>query len=511
VADIVVYGGELAGVAAALTAARRADPGTRVTLVFPEGLPGGMATVGSHCGWEIRQWLHNGRRATPQGGSFARWLQATGPIYSPGAFAALLSDELAEAGVTVLAGHELEAVHPRAAEGARAPRSRSRKARNRTISDVGAIAVRAVDAAEGPVLAEGDPLVLSGDLFVDGSATGRLLRLAGGAYSVGRSDWNPDGRQMVASLLVAVEGLDWEALTAARDGQDRPVWGTATEEGPGGTSRTFWGGAGIAANDAVLASFAAAHPGFRVGPPRGWEEAPGTFWISALLVYSVDGRRRAYDAGTDRDLDVGPVKTRDLDTAYQEAVSIATSSDMLGALRRFPGLGTARLAVDGERPRCAATLLLRETIHGTAPGPEPFAVKVEDMTGAGSGPSDGIDSRHHNRRIGLGFYWPENAGYTHGEVVRTTAAAPNPTYLPLDALLVPPLQNVLVPGYAARIESRAWWALRATPNQCVLGDAAGAAAALSLHEGVPLLRFATPEVAALHSWLTGDGVILNKW
>lgn len=512
-ADIVIYGAELAGVAAALTAARRADAGTRITLVFPERIPGGLATTSGHCAWEVRQWQHGGRRAAPQGGSFARWAAATGPIYSPDRFAALLTDELNALGVRLLPGHEIETVRLRGA-GAGRTRGRLRKARAGGSETVAAIRVRPLEAGpDGPRYTEraGEPELLTADIFIDASATGRLLRLAGAPHSVGRADWNPDARQMVASLLVAVEGVDWQALNDARDAQDRPVWGTAVEPGPDGERRTFWGAAGVAANDALLAEFANAHPGFRLGPPRGWEDGQGRFWLSTLLVYNVDGRRRAYDAGTGSDVEVGPVKSRDLDAAYREAVATVTSSDMLGALRRFPGLDRARLALRGDAPLCGDTLFLRETVHAAAPGPTPFAVRMEDITAAGTGPADGIDARHRDRRVGLGFYWPENAGYTHGEVVRLTAAATNPCYLPLDAILLPPMENLLVPGYGARIESRAWWALRAGPNLCVLGDAAGAAAALAAHEGVPPLRFGTAELAALHSWLAAAGAILNKW
>jgi hypothetical protein len=350
-----------------------------------------------------------------------------------------------------------------------------------------------------------------GDVFIDGSATGRLARLAGVGLSTGRADWDPDGRQMAASILVAVEDVDWSGLQQARDGQDRAVWGTSTEQSPDGPHRVFWGGAGIAANDAVLQAFAIAHPGFRVGAPRAWEEGRGVFWVSALLVHNVDGRRRAYDAGTERDCEPVPPLSRDVDSAYREARNLATSPDMLGALRRFPGMGKVRFAERDGEPRCAEVLLLRETVHATAPGPDRFAVRVEDLTGAGAGGADGIDARHRPRRIGLGFAWLENAGYTHGEVVPTTSAAMNPAQLPLDAILAPPVANLLVPGFAARIESRAWWALRTAPNQCVLGDAAGVAAAFSVREGLSVLKFGTPEVAAVQNWLSAEGAILEKW
>lgn len=522
--DIVVYGGELAGVAAALAAARRAPEGTGVALVFPERAPGGVVTQGGLCAWERREWQHGGRRADPQAGSFRRWLEAFGPVFDPARAASALASELAAAGVRVFADHEIEAVRGPAVGGGRG-RTRRRRGpgalpeiaavRVRPLTpgaDGAAVLVPPTEGGEGAEAPEAAPaLEFEGAVFIDGSATGRLARLAGLPLSVGRADWNPDGRQMAPSLLVAVEGVDWEAVQAARDGQERPVWGTAVEESPDGPHRVFWGGAGIAANDAVLQAFAIAHPGFRVGAPRAWEEGGGVYWVSALLAHNVDGRRRAYDAGSERDCEPVPPLSRDLDAATREAQALARSSDLLGALRRFPGLGHVRLAERDGQSRVGDVLLLRETVHGMGPGPDHFAVTVEDLTGAGAGPGEGRDERHRARRIGLGFAWLENVGYTHGEVTPTTAAGTNPAYLPLEAILAPPVANLLVPGYAARVESRAWWALRTAPNQCVLGDAAGIAAAYSLREGVPVARFGNAEVAAVQSWLQAAGAVLDKW
>lgn len=514
-ARIVIYGGEVAGIAAALTAARCATTGSEVVLIFPEALPGGAATAGGHCAWERREWQHGDRRADPQGGSFAAWLQEGGTVYRPDAFAARMTEELADADVRVLTAHDIEAVLPQGGGVVAArPRSRAKKkAKAGPLARVGAVHVRPLTIGDHglPAFAEGDAEQIEGEVFIDASATGRLARLCGVPLSVGRTDWNADGRQMASTLLVAIENVDWDAMTAARDPQDRPVWGTATEQSPDGPHRVFWGGTTIAANDPILQSFAQAHPNFRMGALRGWEEGQGVFWVSGLLCYNVDGRRRAYDAATERDTEPVPLMSRDVDTAYQEARALATGSDTLGALRRFPGLGEVRVAEVRGAPRCGDVLFLRETAHAPGAGPDGFAVKVEDLTGAGVGNHDGLDARHHARRIGLGFYWLENLGYTHGEVQRTTAAATNPAYLPLDVILVPPVGNLLVPGYAARIESRAWWALRTAPNQCVLGDAAGVAAAFSAREGIPVLRFGNAEMAAVQSWLREEGAILDKW
>jgi hypothetical protein len=156
-------------------------------------------------------------------------------------------------------------------------------------------------------------------------------------------------------------------------------------------------------------------------------------------------------------------------------------------------------------------LFVRESVHAMGAGPERFALTVADVTGAGASWHEGLDARHRPRRVGLGFFWLENCGYVPDEPLAPTAAAANPVYLPLDLVLCPPVANLLVAGYAARAESRAWWALRTAPNLCVLGDAAGVAAALSVREGTDVLGFGNAQVAAVQSWLAEEGAILEKW
>jgi hypothetical protein len=513
-ADILIYGGELPGCAAAICAARHAGGDREVVLCFPEPVPGGAATLGGLCAWERRLWTHGGRRADPQGGSFARWLEAVGPVFDPDTLTSLLRAELADAGVRVLPGRELLNAIPASAPG-RGGRSRARRGRRGAPTALAAVRLgdaAALAAAGEAAAAEAAEEEIAARVFVDASATGRLARLAGVPLSPGRADWDADGRQMAATLLVQVDGIDWDTLTSARDAAEKPVWGVAREEGASGGRRVFWGGRQVAASDPLLAAFAEAHPGIRVGPLRGWEGSGESFWLQCLLLYDVDARRRAYDAGTERDVEPVPAGSLDLDSAWRQARAIAGGPDLLGCLRRFPGLERVRVLRDGDgAPRTGGVLVVRESAHAMAAGPEPFAVRVEDVTGAGAQPGDGVDWRHRPRRIGLGFYWMEDYGYTAQEVAPPLAAAANPCYLPLDALLCPPLENLLVAGHAARIESRAWWALRTLPNQCVLGDAAGVAAACSLREDVPVLRFSNPEVAAVQAWLGEEDAILEKW
>jgi len=90
-ADIAVYGAGLAGCAAAWKAAATA-PQKKVCIIvpYPERLYGGLATVGGQNYWDIRGW----RGDLPQGGSFRRWFEATGPYYSPASLASLIEEDL---------------------------------------------------------------------------------------------------------------------------------------------------------------------------------------------------------------------------------------------------------------------------------------------------------------------------------------------------------------------------------------------------------------------------------
>jgi len=504
-AHVVIYGAEPGGIAAALTCARRSGGQADVVLCFPEQTVGGALGPGALQSWERRPWMHNSRRSDPQGGHFAQWLTANGACFAAQAMIHSWERELSAAGVRLLPAHDLEAVRTKGADG-RVIRSRSRRAKSGPPTAIDAIGVRPLVWDHDAPSFGADHLELSADVFIDASSTGRLATLGGVRTSIGRQDWHPDCRQMAAALMIAVEGLDWDAILAAVDGDGRPVWGTAEIDG----HRCLWGGQSKSSGDDLVAAFHQGHPHFRLGSIRATEIDPGIFWVQGLNVFGVDARLRHYDQGTERAQAPFPANALDLDAAYHAARQVAQSSDLLGALRGFPGWervciahGTDGAAMTGQ------TLCLRETVH--ALGPAGFAVSIDDVTGAGMGANDGKDARHYSRRVGLGFYWLENVGYVGHENVPMPHAATNPAFLPLDAILAPPMSNLLVCGFAASIDSHAWWAMRANPNQCVLGDAAGATAAYALREGRSPLRFGNPEMAAIQSWLQGEGAILEKW
>ncbi len=77
-------------------------------------------------------------------------------------------------------------------------------------------------------------------------------------------------------------------------------------------------------------------------------------------------------------------------------------------------------------------------------------------------------------------------------------------------LITEAAENLLIPGYGTGTASLAWAAIRVLPNLTVLGDAAGAAAALSVEKNIPPLRFEEAEIVALQDILRGMGAILDK-
>ncbi len=70
--------------------------------------------------------------------------------------------------------------------------------------------------------------------------------------------------------------------------------------------------------------------------------------------------------------------------------------------------------------------------------------------------------------------------------------------------------NLLIPGYAASISSLGWSEARVIPNQCVLGDAAGVAAAYAVTNGKMPLQFGASDINAIRNTLTKGNTAVEK-
>lgn len=93
----------------------------------------------------------------------------------------------------------------------------------------------------------------------------------------------------------------------------------------------------------------------------------------------------------------------------------------------------------------------------------------------------------------------------------TDSSPLNPVFIPYQALTTNYVANLLLPGYAAGVSSFAWGEIRVFPNLCVLGDAAGIAAAYCVNSGKHPLYLNSSDIASIQNTLVSSaGARINK-
>lgn len=165
-----------------------------------------------------------------------------------------------------------------------------------------------------------------------------------------------------------------------------------------------------------------------------------------------------------------------------------------------------------------------------SPGKEQ-AASWEDLfkgTEEGKNRPTGADEANYPDRIGLGYYTMDINAYSYADMQSGTNPVwpvtgilrpdwqsrggnpVNPVYLPYRMLVTPRAENLLVPGYATGACSLAWAEIRVIPNLCVLGDAAGAAAARAVLFGEMPARFGPEQIRWVQETLRRAGARLEK-
>lgn len=514
-AGIVVYGGGFPGVAAAAKAARL-SPKTLVTMIVPDPVSqlGDVGTTGGQNFFDRRRW----KGTDPCRGSFA-WWSSGGQFYQVDTMAARLAADLSQyPNLRVLYGCDICGV---------------------TFSGIPARIdelqlKNVIRSTDGSVEWGGFCQSVSGSVFVDASADGRLVRALPFTGSVGRGDWPADkldadergagqSRQQAATLLFKVTGVHCGEQNKYGDMD----W-TQTEQGIWGVS----GGRVAFANDPAIISFNETYGprGFALKPLNAAQDGAGSgeWWVNALLVFNVDGRARNRDRGTDffpKDI---RADYKTVDDAWVQARALLKNTPMLlSALQRLGGFENARLVLDADgEPVVGQTLYLRETVHlasaGSGSENERFALTTVACNKAGTKPGTGADAGNYDTRIGLAYYWSDINAYKFGDLKSafgtyiwggavgqklrpelgiTDKTPENPVYIPYRCLTDPAVSNLLVPGYAASASSFAWAELRTLPNLCVLGDAAGVSAAYAVNHGVAPLHFTKNDIAGVRDAL----------
>ena len=547
--SIVVYGGTLAGVAAAAKAAGHVDlEKTTITLIVPDPVDhngngvclGGLATVGGQNFFDIGWKQINNEWRFYTKGSFNWWYSKVGQHYNPETLSNRLKSDLTkpefQGKINILYGYDIKSI------GWGAP------------ANITAVNLCQIEQdSDGRVVWGTKTCTVAGDYFIDASESGRLTRLSNFGGTTGRYDWPANkldaseqgssgkARQQAATLMFKVTNFNRHAA-GLENAQHGGFIGVA-------------GGTDAYKNNAKIIAFNNKYgpQGFALKPfnmaqdaAEGSNPLASEWWINTLLVFNVDGRAYNRDKGTS----VFPKDMRSdyktVDDAYVLAKKVLEYPDILPALRSFPKFENVELVKDSKgKPVVAKTLYLRETIHSAqsssatarANGSEDtnYALHAQDFWDSGATKSTGTDKRNYAKRVGLNFYWldinaykiedlKDNSGtYIWGKPItgkvrediknkgnKKFPTVVNPVYIPYDAIATNFVYNLLIPGYAASIASLGWAEARVLPNQCVLGDAAGVAAAYAVTNNKQPLSFSNADITKIQATLTQSSAKLEK-
>ena len=554
--DIVVYGGTVAGVAAAAKAAGnlKGIRDKKIALIIPDPVDhngngvclGGLATVGGQNYFDQRNWSRHGLPDVhPAQGTYAWWSDnGKHQFYGVKNLADTMKQDLAKYGsmISYYYGYDITSV----------------SWGNGKISSVNLKQIKR-DASTGIVVWENTTATVKGTVFIDASDSGRLTRLSNFGGTVGRYDFpahaldaseksSPgQGRQQVATLMFKVTGIDTSVREIDLSGKspdgmrDVFVVPTAKEEHKEARGN---GGKYAYKNNTTIVNFNNKYgpQGFVLKPFNAAQdgESSAEWWVNMLLLFNVDGRANNRDKGTS----IFPADMRSdyktVDDAWVAGRKMLENPEFLSAMRCFPGFQSAKLVMDSDgKPAVGKILYLRETIHAAqsssarANGTENsnYGLHAMDCWDAGASSSEKTDKRNYKKRIGLNYYYSDINGYKFedlkdangkyiwfdevGQKIRsdigvTDETPKNPVYVPYDALATNFVYNLLIPGYAVGASSFAWAEIRVLPNQCVLGDAAGVAASYAVKNAKDPLNFSQTDIANIQTLLKNSNALLEK-
>lgn len=514
--DIVIYGGGPQAVAAAVQAAETTQRQKRILMVVPESGLGSILTLGAQNLFDYNSFrssylppgLPHGYVGA-QGGSMYRFQSQVGLVFSPHTFEKYLAQTTAAHGVTVLYDTDVSQVSLQLQPGLDGDASRS----TWSISHLTLSKIKK-DSQGRYVFVPDSELSVRAPIFIDASESGRLVRLAaararvlGGPevpFTVGRQDQHVDQRQMAATLMFKVRGID---LDEVRKGYRAPFDYSYSDLG----SLQIWGGYRISSQP-VFEEYRRDHPAFRLKPYNAGEDGYAgvrkqdentEFWMNMLLVYHVDGRKSWRD-WVAKDGLYPTSQGLDPEVAREMAIREIARPGFIQRIRSLPGMKDVQLVLttDG-RPVTGDILYVRESIHSAnSMGPTyRFALDKAGVLGD--------DGRYYAHRIGLGYYNLDSNTY-HNRESLTNPLPARAWYVPYESLLNPALNNVLIPGYAANIDSFAWTAMRVYPNLIVLGDAAGTAAGLAAIGRFEIAQPSAEQIGMLQDTLRAYKAILEK-
>jgi hypothetical protein len=339
------------------------------------------------------------------------------------------------------------------------------------------------------------------------------------------SDGLADQLQMAASLMFKIKGVTWDrrqdgAETWCYDEWNRAQPGTTSDyamstfnrEGPGAST--------------MLGRFALKNINAGIDVYHGPGSPENEWWINGFLVYGVDGLcHPTRDGGKSLCTNAGSYATTtpgqpaleiwDAEKAYAEAYGVieeaakhpessrflASLKEHIGAIDSTAVTSSFGIATDPQTgaPLVGERLYVRETIHM-----RPLAKHI--LTGQRV-----FDGGNLDDSIALSYYFMDSNGYRmlrygymgdtgtgqwqslwmmlgdpNGYAQSGKSNPTQPTAIPYSVMLPEVVSNLLVAGYALNADAWAWAQVRMLPTLTVIGDAAGAAAALASVTDPPL-------------------------
>jgi len=537
-ADIVIYGGTFAGVAAAFHAAKFLNDKQEETNHYPiilivpdttgwdgkKSWLGGVSTSGCQNFFDVKRYPKTPDRISEDvyeavdfyaGGTFKRIYNTFGQFYDPEEMAehlAIYLQDFVDSGkIKILYAYDIDTDTKNTVTNKIEPLTKSYDS-NTSSSLIESINLKPIrenitteqvwgwdDTRDTiSITTPGTPIV-----FIDASDDGKLARLSINNFTIGAGNTinidNTDhyNRTQVATLIFKVEPAT-ELVT--HEGTPITINEIGDQDGVEGGKSIYVNNLPTYNNELLTSNFA-------IKPFNGAQNAKNAWWLNMLLIFNVDSSAYARD----NKLIKPQSNCNTVDKAWIDANQLISESlngqegALHNALYQFPIFSSGGVKIT----EVSKSIYVRESIHAID---ENYGLKDDACNLAGFNEWDGKDAVNHWSRIGLIFYQLDiNAyidsdihsveGYRWGREVTDYIQSKHqkhrlihnaawsskfshwdwdtlfPAYVPYRTLVHSSISNLMLPGYAANVTPFAWSEVRLIPNLCVLGDAAGVTAA----------------------------------
>ncbi len=269
------------------------------------------------------------------------------------------------------------------------------------------------------------------DNYIDCTQDAEITAKAGAEYTVGWEDINEKNRSMSATLVIKMDGVDWDKMCKYID--DSKI------EGTGHSEHGAW------AFGEFTKQYVPVQTHMRLKALNIGKQNDGSVLLNSLQI-----------------LNVNTLDKEQREAAYQKCVKEAENVAKFIAAN-VPGFENAYLS------GVADELYVRETRHIV--GEEKLTVK------------DILDSNYTSNAIAMGSYPLDvqtTSIYDWGYVI----ANPNQYYIPFGCIIPKGFSNLLTASRCASYSSMAAGSARVIPTGMSLAEAAANAAALSSRKGI---------------------------